>query len=53
MLDEILDCMKDLEDARVRLEEANESGDLEERLEAAQDVHDLEVMLGRLRLKDA
>jgi len=52
MIDPILDLMEELDAARIDLEEANESGDLEDRLELSQRVSDLEDQLERERLKD-
>jgi hypothetical protein len=44
--------MEELDAARIDLEEANESGDFEDRLELSQRVSDLEDQLQRERLKD-
>lgn len=40
-MDLLMDLMNELRDAEVELEEANECGTMEERLEAAQKVEDL------------
>lgn len=51
MIDRILSLLKELDSTRIDLEEANESRDLEERLELSQRVSDLEDQLERERLK--
>lgn len=42
-MDRLIELMNELQDAEVELEEANECGTLEERLEAAQKVADLRI----------
>ena len=40
-MDKVLDLLHEIEDAEVRFEELEECGDLEERLEAAQELEDV------------
>ena len=51
MNDDIQTLEESLEEAQCELEEANECGDLEDRLELAQRVEDLEARLFRARLQ--
>jgi len=43
-------CLEEIEDAKAELEELNECGDLEERLEKAYEIEELESKLTRLRI---
>lgn len=52
IMDRLQLALDAVEDARVRLEEANEAGDLEDRLEAAQDLADAERRLKVARLRE-
>lgn len=52
MIDEVLDIMAELDEAKAELEELEECGDLEERLEAAQKVEDIKNRLFKARMRD-
>lgn len=52
MNSEILDLMAALEDAKLEQEELAESGDLEDRLEVATRIADIERLLFAARMRD-
>lgn len=51
-MDRVLELLQEIDDAECELEELNECGDLEERLEAAQKVEDLKREHFRLTIEE-
>ena len=49
-MDNIIELMGQVEDAEIEIDELNECGDLESRLEAAEKLSDLEDKLFRARM---
>lgn len=42
-MDRLIELLREIDDAKLELEELNECGDLEDRLEAAQRLEDLKI----------
>lgn len=51
-MDRLIELLSEIEEAKCELEEINECGDLEERLEAAQRVEDLEAQHLREKMRE-